>query len=46
MKKILPSIIYFLACLFSIQAQTLYGTTSMGGNDGGGTINKFIPAII
>ena len=44
MKKLLLSIIYFLACIFSIQAQTLYGTTSNGGTDGGGTINKFIPA--
>src|SRR5688572_9999320 len=26
------------------QAQTLYGTTLNGGNEGGGTINKFIPA--
>ena len=44
MKKTLLSIIYFLACIFSIQAQVLYGTTPRGGNDGGGTINKFIPA--
>ncbi len=44
MKKTLLSIIYFLACIFSIQAQTLYGTTYNGGNDGVGTINKFIPA--
>ena len=47
MKKILLSIIYFLACIFSIQAQTLYGTTygsvSPGaGRSGAGTINKFI----
>ncbi len=27
-----------------MHAQTLFGTTSKGGNDGGGTINKFIPA--
>ena len=44
MKKTLLSIIYFLACIFSIQAQTLYGTTVFGGNNGGGTIIKFIPA--
>ena len=44
MKKTLLSIIYYLACVFSIQAQTLYGTTYKGGNEGGGTINKFIPA--
>ncbi len=31
-------------CIFSSQAQTLYGTTSEGGSDGGGTINKFTPA--
>src|SRR5215216_1942661 len=30
-------------CIFFIQAQTLYGTTFRGGNDGGGTINKFLP---
>src|SRR5215210_4524340 len=44
MKKSLLGITCFFACIFSIQAQTLYGTTSGGGNDGGGTINKFIPA--
>ena len=42
MKKTLLTIIYFLACIFSIHAQILYGTTTYGGNDGGGTINKFI----
>src|SRR5688500_1309773 len=42
MKKILLGITCFLGCIFSIQAQTLYGTTS--GNEGAGTINKFIPA--
>lgn len=26
----------------STQAQTLYGTTYLGGNNGSGTINKFI----
>ena len=44
MKKTLLGIICFLASIFSIQAQTLYGTTPNGGNEGGGTINKFIPA--
>jgi uncharacterized repeat protein (TIGR03803 family) len=44
MKKYLIGIICFFACIFSIQAQTLYGTTSYGGNGGGGTISKFIPA--
>jgi hypothetical protein len=39
MKKTLLCIICFFACIFSIQAQTLYGTTSCGGNDGGGTIS-------
>jgi uncharacterized repeat protein (TIGR03803 family) len=43
MKKILFAIICFFACILSIQAQTLYGTTSGGGNDSGGTISKFIP---
>ncbi|MEO8763674.1 MAG: choice-of-anchor tandem repeat GloVer-containing protein [Ginsengibacter sp.] len=44
MKKILISIFPFLACMLSIQAQTLYGTTLNGGTDGGGTLNKFMPA--
>jgi uncharacterized repeat protein (TIGR03803 family) len=44
MKKSLMGIICFFACILSIQAQTLYGTTTRGGNDGGGTISKFIPA--
>jgi uncharacterized repeat protein (TIGR03803 family) len=44
MKKYLIGIICFFACIFSIQAQTLYGTTYYGGNGGGGTISKFIPA--
>jgi uncharacterized repeat protein (TIGR03803 family) len=44
MKKILLSIIYFLACTFYLRSQTLYGTTSNGGNEGAGTINRFIPA--
>ncbi len=44
MKKSLLGIICFFACLFSTQAQALYGTTFRGGDDGGGTINKLIPA--
>jgi uncharacterized repeat protein (TIGR03803 family) len=44
MKKILISITCLFAYVFSIQAQTLYGTTGNGGSDGGGTINKFQPA--
>ena len=40
MKKSLIGIICFFACVFSIRAQTLYCTTSGGGNEGGGTINK------
>ena len=44
MKKILLSITYFIACIFYIKAQVLYGTTSKGGNDNGGTITEFIPA--
>ena len=42
MKKTLLGIICFFAYIFSIQAQTLYGTAFNGGNDGGGTINKFM----
>src|ERR1044071_3830803 len=42
MKKFLL-LICSLACIFSTQAQTLYGTTREGG-DGGGTIIKFMPA--
>ncbi len=44
MKKTLFGTACFLACIFSMHAQTLFGTTSKGGNDGGGTINKFMPA--
>ena len=44
MKKIILSIIYFLACIFFIQGQTFYGTTFNGGSGNGGTINKYIPA--
>ena len=43
MKKTILSFIFFFACIFSIQAQTLYGLTSNGGNDGVGTLIKFIP---
>ena len=44
MKKTLLSVIYFALSIFPIQAQTLYGTSFRGGNDGGGTINRFNPA--
>jgi hypothetical protein len=44
MKKTLLGITCFLAYIFSIQAQTLYSTTSYGGNYGGGTINKYLTA--
>src|SRR5438034_5588354 len=44
MKKTLLSIACSFVYIFSIQAQTLYGTTFYGGKDGAGTINKFIPA--
>src|SRR6187397_2753445 len=43
MKHTLLSFICFFACLASMQAQALYGTTLNGGLDGGGTINRFIP---
>jgi len=42
MKKLLLITVCFLAYI-SVHAQTLFGTTSAGGNAGGGTINKFIP---
>jgi len=44
MKKTLLAIIVFFAYLLSARAQTLYGTTFNGGNEGGGTVNKFMPA--
>jgi uncharacterized repeat protein (TIGR03803 family) len=44
MKKILLSIIYFLVCILTVQAQILYSTTQGGGSGGAGTISKFIPA--
>ena len=44
MKKIILIIIYFLAHILCIQAQTLYGLTPNGGNDGVGSLIKFIPA--
>jgi len=43
MKKSLLLIIYFLECILSIDAQTLYGLTPYGGNDGVGSLIKFIP---
>ena len=44
MKKTLLSITLFFASIFSIDAQTLYGLTLNGGNEGQGVINKLIPA--
>jgi uncharacterized repeat protein (TIGR03803 family) len=44
MKKILLSIICFLACILTLQAQILYSSTKSGGSGGAGTISKFIPA--
>jgi hypothetical protein len=44
MKKKLLSIICFLACVISVHAQTLFGLTPDGGNDGAGSLIKFIPA--
>ena len=44
MKKILLFITYFLAGVFSIQAQTLYSSTPGGGDYGGGAIIKFVPS--
>ena len=43
MKKTLLGIICSFVYLFSLQAQTLFGTTYLGG-DGAGTIIKFIPS--
>lgn len=43
MKRIAPSIFYFFASTISIHSQTLFGTSFNGGNNGGGTISKFIP---
>ena len=44
MKKILLSIICFLACILTTQAQVLYSITQGGGSEGAGTISKFIPS--
>jgi uncharacterized repeat protein (TIGR03803 family) len=44
MKKTILTILCFFAGILSTQAQILYGTTVYGGDHGGGTINKFIPA--
>ncbi|MEO7482757.1 MAG: choice-of-anchor tandem repeat GloVer-containing protein, partial [Ferruginibacter sp.] len=44
MKKIILQIICFSLCVISAQAQSLYGLTSYGGNDGWGALIKFIPA--
>jgi len=49
MKKIILLCTAFFCCsqlsMFSVQAQTLYRTTSNGGDKGEGIINKSIPAI-
>ena len=44
MTKFLLSIICFVAYIISIHGQTLYGVTPNGGNDGVGSLIKFIPA--
>ncbi len=44
MKKTLLAILLFYGYTLSLQAQTLYGVTSKGGNDGGGTIIRFVPS--
>jgi uncharacterized repeat protein (TIGR03803 family) len=44
MKKTLLAITCLLTCHFSLKSQALFGITYSGGNDGGGTINKFVPA--
>ncbi|MEP7141573.1 MAG: choice-of-anchor tandem repeat GloVer-containing protein [Ferruginibacter sp.] len=44
MKKVLLSIVYFLAGIFSVEAQILYGITFSGGSEGAGAITKFLPA--
>ncbi|MDB5280058.1 MAG: hypothetical protein JWR61_5013 [Ferruginibacter sp.] len=44
MKKIILSISYFIAGVFLVKAQVLYGTTARGGNEGAGAIIKFTPS--
>lgn len=44
MNKIILSFISFWAFIFSLHAQTLYGLTPNGGNDGVGSLVKFTPA--
>ncbi len=44
MKKILLSVTLFLAALFSLKSQSLFGPTYVGGEKGGGAIVKFNPA--
>lgn len=44
MKKIILIILSLFGGINFLPAQVLYGTTTNGGNDGGGTINKFIPS--
>src|SRR5690349_1713160 len=45
MKKALLSSLFFLTCIVSGYAQILYGTTTQGGLNNGGTIIKFLPAV-
>ena len=42
MKKIILSLICCFVIVLTTKAQTLFGTTSYGGADHGGTISKFI----
>ncbi len=44
MKKTLLWLACCFACIFSVHAQTLYGLTGEGGNDGVGSLIKFIPS--
>jgi uncharacterized repeat protein (TIGR03803 family) len=44
MTKILLGVLLFLQMTLGIDAQTLIGTSSFGGPNGGGTIRKFMPA--
>ena len=44
MKKTLLIIINFVLCMTTLHAQILYSMTGQGGNYGGGTIIKFLPA--
>ena len=41
MKKFLLTLILFFSCIVFVESQSLYGITFGGGENGGGTINKF-----